>query len=1274
MRNYLRLILACLGLAAAGLCLAAAHVTASRHTVILMTPQQSPQAATLVINEYLADPPDGLAGDANGDGTRDGTQDEFVELVNFGASPLSIGGFTISDSTQVRYTIPANKIIPPHESAVIFGGGTPTGDFGNAAANDLVFVVGTSQGLSLNNGGDTITVKDNTGVTVDSVTYGSSEGNANQSITRSPDVTGGFARHSTAPGSGGALFSPGARINGGAFTTTDPVINAISPDVIVAGIAGVELAVTGSNFLPTSKVRVDGNVVATTFVNTAELDALVPAPLISVAGAHAVTVENPGPVVSNPVTLTVLAAVGINEYLADPPDGLIGDANGDGVRDSSDDEFIEVVNRTDAPISIGGYALRDADAVRFRFPPGTIIPAGEAAVVFGGGTPTGDFGNARANGLVFKAASLSLNNSGDTLSLLDAAGQIVESFTYGATEGGANQSINRNPEFVGAFVKHSSIQGSSGRLFSPGTQVGGAPFTAAPHIIGITPESAPLGAPPFDLTIRGSDFESTSRAFIDGNVVSTSFVSPGELMARVPASTTSVAGAHTIQVRHESGNRSNLAVLTIIPPPPHLIEVLPRVIQQGSANYLLFVRGEHFDAASAVFVEGTVVTTTFTNATELRATVPGNFAADLGTRRVRVRNGDGAESNELSFEVVATGTRITGLTPAQVTAGDPAFTLTVAGAGFKSGAVVLFDDAPLTTTLISASQVRAEVPASLVAAPGLHVVQERNGDGGMSNQLVFFVLPRPPLAKAIDPAFVIEGAGDVAVTITGERFARGAAARLLVNNQPGARLDTTFVSSEQLTIMVPAQFTAAAGALTIQVINPDFGVSNTVTLRVFIRDPLVINEYLADPPGSAATDLIGDANGDGARSSSQDEFVEIVNRTAETMDVSGFKLSDADAVRHVFAAGTVVPPFEAIVVFGGGKPRGRFGNATENHLVFTASTGGLSLNNGGDTITLTDAQGRIIQQIKYGAAEGGAGQSLNRDPDGDGATFALHTQAAHDLSRLFSPGTRAAGESFSIKPTIENLTPARVHLGSAATLAVTGSQFAPGASVLLGNAELATTFRSASLLEAEVTVALAAEAGALEVRVRNPRGETSSAATLVVFDDPPQLARLTPAQTGTGAEDLELMIEGERFERGAVALVGGQMLATDFVAKTTLRLILPASLFTRAGPISVQVTNADGNFSNTLSIAVDYGPLITRLSRKRIRAGTGEVDLNIGGVAFKPDVILFVNDVAVPTTFVSETTFTARLPAGVTAQAGKLTLQARHADGGRSNRATLRVE
>ena len=86
------------------------------------------------------------------------------------------------------------------------------------------------------------------------------------------------------------------------------------------------------------------------------------------------------------------------------------------MRVSSDDEFVEVINRTAAAVNIGGYSISDATQVRFTFPPGAQLPAGEVAVVFGGGAPRGEFGNASVNRLVF-TGTLSLNNGGDTITL-----------------------------------------------------------------------------------------------------------------------------------------------------------------------------------------------------------------------------------------------------------------------------------------------------------------------------------------------------------------------------------------------------------------------------------------------------------------------------------------------------------------------------------------------------------------------------------------------------------------------------------------------------------------------------------------------------------------------------------------------------------------------------------------------------------------------------------------------------------------------------------------
>jgi predicted extracellular nuclease len=166
----------------------------------------------------------------------------------------------------------------------------------------------------------------------------------------------------------------------------------------------------------------------------------------------------------------------------------------------------------------------------------------------------------------------------------------------------------------------------------------------------------------------------------------------------------------------------------------------------------------------------------------------------------------------------------------------------------------------------------------------------------------------------------------------------------------------------------------------------------------------VLNEIHADP----ASDLSGDANGDGTRHSGQDEFVEIFNNSGADVDVGGWTLSDGYGVRHTFPAGTVVPASCAIVVFGGGTPTGAFGGS----VIQTASTGALGLNNGGDSVTLFDGSGDVAA-YSYGG-EGGDNQSLTRDPDITGPEpLVKHTTATGSGGALFSPGTMVDGSKFA---------------------------------------------------------------------------------------------------------------------------------------------------------------------------------------------------------------------------------------------------------------------
>ena len=86
----------------------------------------------IIINEILADPASGNDGDANGDGTREASEDEFIELINNSPNPVDISGWTLSDSVNVRHIFSENTIVAANGVVVVFGGGTPTGNFGEA--------------------------------------------------------------------------------------------------------------------------------------------------------------------------------------------------------------------------------------------------------------------------------------------------------------------------------------------------------------------------------------------------------------------------------------------------------------------------------------------------------------------------------------------------------------------------------------------------------------------------------------------------------------------------------------------------------------------------------------------------------------------------------------------------------------------------------------------------------------------------------------------------------------------------------------------------------------------------------------------------------------------------------------------------------------------------------------------------------------------------------------------------------------------------------------
>ena len=170
----------------------------------------------------------------------------------------------------------------------------------------------------------------------------------------------------------------------------------------------------------------------------------------------------------------------INEVLYDPPSGIEGDANGDGTREAQEDEFIEFVN-LGGTLDLSGYTVHDNAQERHVFPQGTIIPSGGVLVLFGGGNPTGTFGNAIVQ--TASAGILNMNNAGDFVTLYNTNGEVVLTFDIEPLSNNPNESYTRYPDLnldPGddgiLFYQHAGIGEALGAFFSPGTRIDGTNF------------------------------------------------------------------------------------------------------------------------------------------------------------------------------------------------------------------------------------------------------------------------------------------------------------------------------------------------------------------------------------------------------------------------------------------------------------------------------------------------------------------------------------------------------------------------------------------------------------------------------------------------------------------------------------------------------------------------------------------------------------------------------------------------------------------------------
>jgi hypothetical protein len=748
----------------------------------------------------------------------------------------------------------------------------------------------------------------------------------------------------------------------------------------------------------------------------------------------------------------------------------------------------------------------------------------------------------------------------------------------------------------------------------------------------LNPTFAQAGAGNTQLVVTGTAFNNGSVVRFGGTDLATTFNSTTQLTATITAALLATAGTRDVTVRDTFGRISNALPFQILTP-LQVTSTSPAFREAGSGNFPITINGTGFDANTIARFNGTDLATTLVSSSQVTATVPGSLIPTVGAFPVSVRDNRGRTSNSVTFNVV-TPLQLTSLAPIRGNAGIPAFTLVVNGQGFTQGAVVRFNGANLTSTLISSLSLTAVVPPNLVAAAGPAEVRVQLTDGRLSGPLTFTVLPQL-LITSLNPPLAPANGNSVDVIVNGQGFTEESVVRF-----GGLNLSTQFLSETQLRTRVTDTLLGDGRGGEITVANPLNAVSNALPFGAAAGNLTIttLNPNSA-PVNSPATPILvtgtGFTTGTVIRFGGVDIPTTVNSPTQLAGTIPAQLLITPGKIPVVAANGALVS--NALTFEVGNRPEITFLNPG----AITAGAARFSL----IVLGRNFLPGSVI---KFGDQDlvttfAGAAQLSGVVP-----AELLTTPRSVAVTVTNPDGQTSNSETFRIvNLTLTSLEPDRIAANSAAfTMSLTGTGFIQGATVSFGGTSLITIFGSATGLTASVPASALVSPGEVQVTVTNPDGARSNAVRFIIVGDDPTITRLNPNSVVAGSGEVTVNVIGSGYVRGSSVSANGQSLATTFGSATSLDAVVPASMTQAIGRLNFRVTNPGNRESNESAFNVTAPtPAITSINPPRANAGvTTDVTITVTGTGFVNGSSVQFNGSGLATEFGSATSLTAVIP------------------------------
>ncbi len=599
-----------------------------------------------------------------------------------------------------------------------------------------------------------------------------------------------------------------------------------------------------------------------------------------------------------------------------------------------------------------------------------------------------------------------------------------------------------------------AVAGAVTPISIPLTGSGGNPL---PNVTSLSPSSAYQGSSGLKLTIIGTGFISSSVAFTNNSPLPTTFVSPTQLTAQLPASDLANQTTFGVFVNNPTpgGGTGSSANFQVIGLDPILGSLSPSSQVSGTPASPIMINGQNFMTGATVLWNGKPLPTTYINSSQVQAQPSASQLAKANIIQLSVSNpAPGGVSQTLTFNVTYPTKVLTLDLPANDLVWDPyarrIYASLPSSYGVNGNTVAVIN--PFNGAVSSYHFAGSEPTKLALSSDGKYLYVGLNGSGSVQR----FALP--------------SFAPDINVNLDSNNSAVGVAG-LAVSPGDSHTFAVILGNNCCSTSQGPLDFFHDTQLLADKVTNPDFSnivFANASTL--FGYDNGTLSEVAVSASGGkVGTTWNGLVQGSDIRygagliySSSGQAFDPSKGDLVGTFDVSGgccccsqLQLLPAPAINRAFAVG-VTPFFSAL------------GITSYNLSQFTpVAVANLSQINGNASSSF----------LLWG---------------GNGLAFTVLpsccNNSAPQVVLVQSPAMLlASGVGNNPVPKVTSLTPSSATHGSGNfPITISGTGFVPSSEVTFGGRQLTVDYQSATQLIVYVPGADIASAGSASVVVTNP--------------------------------------------------------------------------------------------------------------------------------------------------------------------------------------------